>query len=827
MEKYDGMYIGIVVQNNDPEKRGRVKVYVPHVNAGVYENWYGVKKDKSFRFAGRNIDSDLGDILADLKTILPWADQAAPLAGQVSTGRYNAYNKIGSVSDTNTQTNFQAPSGYQPTDDSLNNDGMGESPAKKYELDHLRLKDAFSSSEHDSPTGARRPNKYSYDYKPNSYSNCAKGVFTIPDVGAHVWCFFRDGDAQHPAYFAAMLGTQDWEGVYGNADGSSPDYPGAYENESDADSSIQDLNIETYRNKFLINQKGGSLEFINTDNREILKMTHYSGSFKEFNNETTIELAAKNDQKLVLHDQYLTVNGYGGWYVGRDLDHIIQGDHFLRVGHQNTPLHRAWREKARELHHIKQLFETQRADTSANKDTIPGAFVSPLQTKSGSNNTPCPVCKPSASTRGDVYFDLNEQFSIYNQPDPADAGFDHDVEDRVKAHADSAGNSPSLGYTDHVGSLGTFEWTVDQTEVPQVGDGTGGNTALDDTCPACDNGFIMGSMDGNWAEEPQKQASTWLTEAKRIIGELADIESGLGMGGSEVINVAKHKTETIGMVMNDFGSVRIDTEGKFYKTGVHVLPHSVVNNREVSPVVEYAHVDDLPGGSYTLNVCNRWNVQVGAGGVSMKSYGPVDIGGTITNIGGTQVNIGSENEVNIDGGKRVNIVGDILTLRQRTGKQVLVDSNLGVSKNVVIGGGLHVEGELTLNHVTAPGEIQETYETECWGRTEWERERIIGWVWVSGPDSNNRHTARAVYSRLFADNSTSYGGSRTRWVQDYESDDDCVRLYPHSHHFNNIPLTLKKNNEHVRAVAANNHDGERQPPADRTWANAEDKLESS
>jgi hypothetical protein len=397
LEKYDGMYIGIVVQNNDPEKRGRIKAYVPHVNAGVYENWYGVKKDKSFRFVGRNIDSDLGDILADLKTILPWSEQAAPLAGQVSTGRYNAYNKLGSVSDTNTLTNFQAPSGYQPGEDSLNNDGIGESPARKYEIDHLQLKDAFSSAEHGSPQGAKRPNKYSYDYKPASYSNCAKGVFAIPDVGAHVWCFYRDGDVQHPAYFAAALGQQDWQGVFGTADGASPDYPGAYENESDADSDIQDLNIETYRNKFLINQKGGTLEFVNTDNREILKMTHYSGSFKEFNNNTTVELAAKNDQKLVLHDQYLTVNGYGGWYVGRDLDHIIQGDHFLRVGKQNDALHRAWREKAREMHHIKQLFETQRADQSANKAVLPGAFVSPLQDKKGNNAAPCPVCKPNES----------------------------------------------------------------------------------------------------------------------------------------------------------------------------------------------------------------------------------------------------------------------------------------------------------------------------------------------------------------------------------------------------------------------------------------------
>ena len=32
MEKeFNSIYLGIVVQNNDPQKRGRVKVFVPHL----------------------------------------------------------------------------------------------------------------------------------------------------------------------------------------------------------------------------------------------------------------------------------------------------------------------------------------------------------------------------------------------------------------------------------------------------------------------------------------------------------------------------------------------------------------------------------------------------------------------------------------------------------------------------------------------------------------------------------------------------------------------------------------------------------------------------
>lgn len=39
-------YLGIVIQNNDPLKRGRVKVWVPHVDMSVYEGWNNTQKNK-------------------------------------------------------------------------------------------------------------------------------------------------------------------------------------------------------------------------------------------------------------------------------------------------------------------------------------------------------------------------------------------------------------------------------------------------------------------------------------------------------------------------------------------------------------------------------------------------------------------------------------------------------------------------------------------------------------------------------------------------------------------------------------------------------------
>ena len=51
--KYYGNYLGIVVQNNDPLKRGRVKVFVPHILPTVYNKWVETGKDKCFKFLAK------------------------------------------------------------------------------------------------------------------------------------------------------------------------------------------------------------------------------------------------------------------------------------------------------------------------------------------------------------------------------------------------------------------------------------------------------------------------------------------------------------------------------------------------------------------------------------------------------------------------------------------------------------------------------------------------------------------------------------------------------------------------------------------------------
>jgi hypothetical protein len=718
---YVGNYLGIVVQNNDPLKRGRVKVFVPHISPSVYKGWDEVNRDKKFKFLGVNTKSDLTAIIDDLKKVLPWAECASPLVGENTSGRFNATQIAGSISDSNKKQTFVTNltgnniDSANMTQYSMNYDSIGEKTGHVFDIDYFKLKDAFSDP---TETNVNNVNKFSYNYVPETYSNSAKGSFAIPSVGSHLWVFFANGDPMKPVYFATSFGLEDWNSIFstgsaGDIDNNNVrvdkgiDYPGEFENKKSADD-VPTIDVETYRNKFVINQKGGTVAFVNTDNKETLKLTHYSGSFKEFNNFTNIELATKNDQKLVIEDSFYTVRGDRNEYVGRDYDLNTIGNFYKKIGKLNANLVKDWKNIVQELADTKQLFDIQRAEKS--KSSL--NYSSPRQRQVGVPAM-CPVCLGSKNS----YFIYNNSYlpsftNIIN-PSFSDSSGDHAYGVTILP---GGMMEKSLLYP---GVNGMFVASLPVTFLGNTVDGSQffsspGTFLGDSPCPACKGtGESPSSHNGNWIPSEKEALIKRFLETN--IEKLAEIEKQLGLGGSEIIEIDKHKIETIGTVMNDFGSVRIDEKGKMNISDVYIAKYGTFYNRTPTPVVEYVNVTDLPGGNYTLNVCNRFNVLVGAGGINIKTAGLINISGTITNLAGSQVNIGSENEVNIDGGKRLSLIADIVSIRQRNTKQVLIDSNLGVTKNVIAAGGGYFEGELNVQHITAPAEIQQTNPTFNYG----------------------------------------------------------------------------------------------------------------
>ena len=139
--------------------------------------------------------------------------------------------------------------------------------------------------------------------------------------------------------------------------------------------------------------------------------------------------------------------------------------------------------------------------------------------------------------------------------------------------------------------------------------------------------------------------------------------------------------------------------------------------------------------------------------------------------------------------KRIDIAAEMLTLRNKHSRQVLVDSNLGVSQNVVIQGGAHVEGELSVHHVSAPVEIQETEPVVVFGKL---LEGLTFDVDISNSELRAPYSSGNWQARKVAGKCTI-----TLIAQ---SNDNLVETYPHTHPFKNLPLKLYADKDGVRAV---------------------------
>ena len=721
-DTYYGNYVGIVIQNNDPEYSGKVKVFVPHLTPTVYSGWLDNNTSKKItKLMGSNVNGDLTSILETLKVRLPWAECAAPLVGESATGRFNNFNNAGSISESNfLGTTFSNGTSSLSAE--------GSAPSSLYGGSTGLLRDAFVNASNN----VNRPNPLAFNYRPNQYSNAAKGAFAIPAVGSHVWVFFREGDPQFPVYFAASFGQSDWAGIYGS--GAQEDYPATYENKSAPEA---DHNVATYRNKYVINQKGGSLEFINTDLNEKVKLSHYSGSFTEMANEATIELATSNKNTLVLNDTYETTRGFKNEFTGKSLDEIVQRDKYKKVGTLNDVKFKEWFNIAAPIQEFKQLFEIKRTGINNVK-----------------NNNGVTVLKRNSL--------LQEQKGEFGSNPVTDGTLQYNT---LAGNVNDDPTDLSSGYSSITNSSG---------DGPSSMNGSDAAAAAANPAAPTEPELSPSTQDGSWEVDDRKDTLQTLIESK--LPQLVKIEQDLGIGGSEMIQITKNKVETIGMMMNNFGSYRLDPIGKLTGSEVKIDSTSAYLNKEGSPLLEYTHVQDLPGGTSTLNISNRYNVVVGAGGLNLKSYGPTNITGSITNITGEQVNIGSANEINLDA-KVINISADILTMRNKRQKQVLIDSNLGIQKNVVIGGGLHVEGETFLQHVTAPREYQQTELTRVFAKllTGLSFSANIGGVEPGSGVTNVTVTLQG------------------------DSNDNKVQCYDHSHAFPNLPLTLKDTNTEVRS----------------------------
>jgi hypothetical protein len=510
----------------------------------------------------------------------------------------------------------------------------------------------------------------------------------------------------------------------------------------------------TYKNKAIFNQKGGTIEIDNSTGREKIQISQYSGSNISIDNVVTSELATNNKQTKVVYDEFRTVGNTLSEYTGKDrVNRISENSYSLKGFSTQNQLDAftEWREAYREIANRNGKFSINRGGFG-----LPFDGEDKIQTQLEGTFSVNPDLSLAYNTN---QFSVNNTFPDYNEV--REYNFEFASNTGLWYQRLPVPNNPGEPATQTPPTVVELEQAFGSetgTEAPGIV-GLGPNNS-------------SSTEDGEWAANEDKQKLS--EDLVKLQDKLFSIEEKMGNGGDDIESVKRHKFENIGAVVNNYPSVRVDNLGKSTLTDIGVAGKGVYAHKGGVPMVEEVdNATNFPCGNYTLNVGNKFNVFVGSGGVQIKTLGCINVNGTLVNVSGTKVNVSATAGVSLQSETHIDIMSTSITLRSPS--QIVLGSSLGVNNNLTVRGGVMVGGELYVNHITAPAEIQETYMSRVLGQPV--EGAVIGKVNIGGQE----------YEVLGVANKNS------------------LEIYPHSHHFPNIPITLTRTNEDMRTRAMANN----------------------
>ena len=496
-----------------------------------------------------------------------------------------------------------------------------------------------------------------------------------------------------------------------------------------------------YRNKVVWNQRAGALSFVNTTGSEQVRIDNYIGSNIALTNVANVENAANNKQTNVTNDQYSTVKNNNHVYIGGDHRENRIGDSYTLVGIKSKEQVEAlknWQESYRELAKNNSLFMIQRGGQS-----YPNGKATPFD---------------STVLMGNPNPTVNQARSVINNDFNPDELQTEEVKANFKNIEFSPTNGPSAS-----------------NPIPTIDIATGAGAAGTNTQPGDNlNGFYSAATEGIMYP-PTIGYLNLEEDIKNTQDQRTKIEQQLGTGGKVSTTIFRDKQEVVGAAFNDYPSVRIDWKGRAQPVEVAVGRQTTFTTVGSVPHVEEVANDSVfPVGNYTIQAGNKFNVTVGSGGVQIKTGGAVDISGTTVKVSGHKINVQSKAGVNIASDEIIELQSP-KNISLRSNKQIYIEPGLGVSNNIVVGGGSYTEGEVFVNHITAPVEIQQTEDVTLYGKfnTKKHHSLAIGEVNVAG-------SWRTVYA-MPADN--------------------LIKNYDHAHNFKNVPLRLTQSNADMREIA--------------------------
>jgi hypothetical protein len=501
-----------------------------------------------------------------------------------------------------------------------------------------------------------------------------------------------------------------------------------------------------YRNRMILNQRGGSLVINNGTDQESVQLSQRSGSNILLNNLVNSELATNNKQTHVINDKFETILN--------DDNKFVKGVQTNRVGNtrydfkgflkdEEYDAFQQWKDTFKSVALVNSKFKIKRGGVSG-----PNGVNTDLEGERADN----PVI-------GSKVYVVENKFNGYKK-----------IPKRLSNLDEVTDYSP---VPDHGKTKPANEKDIKEEDISKSA-GEEGSKAPG----VLEFGAKKSAATENGEWEPEEDAQNIADKVLEIQEELTPIEEKMGDGGDEHIIVKRNKIETVGAIFNDYPSVRIDEKGRSQPFEMLVADTGVYKNHDYIPhVEEIDNSSNFPCGQDTKIVGNSYNRIVGSGGISLKTTGATELGGATLKAGFKKININASHGVHI-GSENAIELQSMKTIVLRTNRQVYVESSMGIKNNLIVGGGLAVEGQTYLQGVTAPLEVQQTENTLVSGKfaTNSDRTLFIAECEIAG-------SYYPVYARAA---------------------DDLIVMYPHTHHFNNLPLKLMEANEDVRKDAHKN-----------------------
>ena len=546
-----------------------------------------------------------------------------------------------------------------------------------------------------------------------------------------------------------------------------------------------------YRNRFIFNQRGGSLTIDNTTNEEKVKLSHRSGSNISLNNVVNSELASNNKQTLVVNDSFETVSNDKNQFIGKDfISRVGQTTYNFNgfIDKSELDVFKAWKKLYEPIAKKNSQFRINRGGIG-----VPKGDATKLEGSRDSN----PTLK-------NKLFVVNNTFNGY-KPDPPirnktqdDVTFYVKVIDRGVIIPASEASPTVSDITEAAGSSGSkapgvLEFGSEKSAATENGtwgkntihlpSSTSSNWSDSKPCgniddPSCwDQNDILNITKSGGGSENSSTTNLGVDINETHKSALVLLEKEMGTGGDDISLLKRHKYHQIGAVFNDFPSVRIDPKGRSQPLEIVVSKTGAFKNQDYFPHIEEVdNSSNFPCGNDDKIVGNRYTRTVGSGGIQLKSTGNMELAGTILKTGFTRVHINASHGIVIGSENGIELQS-IKTITLRTDRQVYVEGALGVRNNLIVGGGAYVEGELYCHHITAPLEVHQTEDTTLFGKfaTDTPRNLVIGETKIG----DNWYPVFALEK------------------------DNLIMNYPHSHHHNGIPMRLTKSNSDVRKFSSN------------------------